>query len=64
MKNKIELSLNIADDGSVYYTAKFPDIDGCVGGGSTPTEAVREAKKNLKIYLDYQKEQENGKTTA
>lgn len=58
MKNKIELSLNIADDNSVYYTAKFPDIYGCVGGGSTPTEAVKEAKKNLKIYRDYQKGKE------
>lgn len=34
------------------WVAKYPDILGCVGGGNTPEEALKEAKINLKVYLD------------
>ena len=39
--------------GATYWTAFFPAIDGCVGGGSTAEEAIREAEENLEIYLEY-----------
>ena len=39
--------------GATYWTASFPAIDGCVGGGSTAEEAIREAEENLEIYLEY-----------
>lgn len=40
-------------DGKIYWTAFFPAIDGCVGGGDTVEEAVKEAEENLEIFLDY-----------
>ena len=40
-------------DGNVYWTASFPAVEGCVGGGSSEEDAIGEAKENLKIYLDY-----------
>ena len=42
-----------AADGSIYWTARFPAVDGCVGGGDTPAEAIAEANDNLKVLLDY-----------
>lgn len=39
--------------GATYWTASFPAVDGCVGGGSTAEEAIREAEENLQIYLEY-----------
>ena len=38
-----------AADGSIYWTARFPAVDGCVGGGDTPAEAIAEANENLKV---------------
>lgn len=39
--------------GTTYWTASFPAIEGCVGGGSTAEEAIKEAEENLEIYLEY-----------
>lgn len=46
-----------AADGSVYWTARFPAIEGCVGGGDTVEEAIAEAQDNLEIYLEFLKEE-------
>lgn len=40
-------------DGNIYWTAFYPVVDGCVGGGNTPEEAIAEAKENLEFYLEY-----------
>lgn len=40
-------------DGNVYWTAFFPAIKECVGGGSTAEEAIAEANENLQFYLSY-----------
>ena len=39
--------------GKTYWTAFFPAIEGCVGGGDTEEEAVKEAKENLEVLFDY-----------
>ena len=44
-------------NGRIYWTALFPCIEGCVGGGETPEEAIVEAQENLEIYLEYLKEE-------
>ncbi|MBQ8522763.1 MAG: toxin-antitoxin system HicB family antitoxin [Clostridia bacterium] len=44
-------------DGKTYWTAFFPSIDGCIGGGDSAEEAISEAQENLEIYLEYLKEQ-------
>ena len=44
------------DHGDTYWTASFPEIDGCVGGGDTPEEAVAEALKNLEFFSGYGEE--------
>ena len=46
-----------AEDGTTYWTAMFPAVEGCVGGGDTPEEAVAEAQENLEIFLDYLREE-------
>ena len=40
-------------DGDIYWTAYFPDVDGCVGGGETAEEAITEAQENLEIFLKF-----------
>lgn len=40
-------------DGDLYWTAFFPDVEGCVGGGETAEEAIKEAQENLEIFLQY-----------
>ncbi len=42
-------------DGVTYWTAYFPAVEGCVGGGSTAEEAIKEAEENLEIFLEYLK---------
>nr|MBQ4318646.1 type II toxin-antitoxin system HicB family antitoxin [Clostridia bacterium] len=39
--------------GNIYWTASFPAVDGCIGGGDTPESAVKEAYENLEVYLEY-----------
>ncbi len=46
-----------ADDGTAYWTATFPSIPGCIGGGDTPEEAMNEAQENLEIYLEFLKDE-------
>lgn len=58
MKNyEIRVYPKIADDNSVYWTAYYPSIPGCIGGGDTQEEAMKEAKENLEIYLEYLEEE-------
>ena len=45
------------DDGTVSWGARFPAIDGCVGGGDSPDEAVKEAFENLEIHLKVMEEE-------
>lgn len=46
-----------AEDGTTYWTAMYPSIPGCVGGGDTPEEAIVEAQENLEIYLEFLEEE-------
>ncbi len=46
-----------AEDGTTYWTAVYPSIPGCVGGGDTPEEAIVEAQENLEIYLEFLEEE-------
>ncbi len=50
---EIRVIPKIDASGETYWTAYFPAVDGCVGGGSTEEEAIVEAKENLEIYLEY-----------
>ncbi len=34
------------------WVAEFPDLKGCVGGGITKEEAMKEAEENKNIYLE------------
>lgn len=43
------------DHGKTYWTAFFPALDGCIGGGDTAEEAIKEAEENLEVFLDYLK---------
>ena len=58
MKNyEVRVYPKKADDGSTYWTAVYPSIPGCVGGGDTPEEAIIEAQENLEVYLEYLEEE-------
>ena len=53
MKNyEIRVFPKIADDGSTYWTACYPSVPGCIGGGDTVEEAISDAKENLEVYLE------------
>ena len=39
--------------GKTYWTAFCPDVEGCVGGGDTVEEAIKEVKENLKVFFKY-----------
>lgn len=54
---EIRVFPKISEDGSTYWTACFPSVPGCIGGGDTVEEAISEAKENLEIYLDFLKEE-------
>lgn len=43
-------------DGDMYWTAYFPNVEGCVGGGATAEEAICEAQENLEVFLQYLKD--------
>ena len=61
MKNyEIRIYPKIADDGSTYWTAIYPSIPECIGGGDTVEEAIRDAEENLAVYLEFLEEE--GKT--
>lgn len=44
-------------DGNNYWYAFFPAVEGCVGGGKTPQEALNEAQESLNVMLEYLKEE-------
>lgn len=39
------------EDGTMWM-AEYPELKGCVGGGSTPQEAIASAEENKDIYLE------------
>ena len=43
--------------GKTYWTAFYPAVEGCVGGGDTVEETIKEAEENLDIFLEYLKEE-------
>ena len=54
MKNyEVQIFPKVADDGTTYWTACYPSIPGCVGGGDTIEEAIADAQENLQIYLEF-----------
>lgn len=53
---KMLLTPKYDDKDNLYWTCSFPELEGCIGGGGTPEEAVTEAKINLKVYLQYLEE--------
>lgn len=54
---EIRVFPKLADDGSTYWTACYPSIPGCVGGGDTVEEAICDAKENLSVYLEFLEEE-------
>ncbi len=44
-------------EGKEYWTAFFPAVEGVVGGGDTPEEAIQEARENLSVFLEYLSEE-------
>ena len=52
-KYEIRVIPNQDNDGETYWTAFFPAVEGCVGGGSTAEEAIKEANENLAVFLKY-----------
>ncbi len=52
-KYEIRVIPNSDSEGETYWTAFYPAVDGCVGGGATVDEAVKEAEENLEIFLNY-----------
>lgn len=46
-------------DGYAYWTAYFPEFESCVGGGQSEEEAIKEAKENLKIFLEFINKEDN-----
>lgn len=57
MEYKMNVYPIFVNEDSIEWSAEFPDLIGCVGGGSTPEEAVREAIASKEIYLEFLKEQ-------
>ena len=43
------------DDGIIEWGAKYNDFNSVVGGGATPEEAVKEARENLAVMIEYYK---------
>ena len=60
MKNyEIRVLTKLADDGSTYWTACYPSVPCCVGGGDTLEEAISDAQENLSVYLEYLQEEKS-----
>lgn len=58
MKNyEIRVFPKVAEDGSTYWTATFPSVPECIGGGDTPEEAMNEARENLEVYIEFLEEE-------
>lgn len=43
----------ILENKKIEWCVEFPDLPGCVGGGDTPEEAIRDAESTKKVYLTY-----------
>lgn len=54
---EIRVIPKLDDSGKTYWTAFFPAIPGCVGGGDNAEEAMREANENLELFLEYLEEE-------
>ncbi|HIT78202.1 MAG TPA: toxin-antitoxin system HicB family antitoxin [Candidatus Limihabitans stercoravium] len=54
---EIRVTPHLDSEGNTYWTAFYPAVDGCVGGGATVEEAITEASENLKIFLAYLKKE-------
>ena len=54
---EMRLIPNTDVEGKTYWTAIFPNIKNCVGGGDTVEEAIADAKENLEFYLEFLKEE-------
>lgn len=58
MRNyEIRVFPKLAEDGTTYWTASYPSIPGCIGGGETVEEAISDAKENLQVYLEFLEEE-------
>ncbi|MBQ4159576.1 MAG: type II toxin-antitoxin system HicB family antitoxin [Clostridia bacterium] len=58
MKNyEIRVFPKIADDGATYWTALYPSVPECIGGGDTMEEAIQDAQENLDVYLEFLSEE-------
>lgn len=51
MEYSIKLYQIETEDG-LEWVAKYIDFEGCVGGGKTKEEALKEAEENLVVYLE------------
>lgn len=49
---EIRVIPKVSADGKTYWTASYPSIPDCVGGGYTADEAVKAAEENLAFYLE------------
>lgn len=56
---EIRVFPKLADDGSTYWTACYPSVPGCVGGGDTLEKAISDAQENLSVYLEYLQEEKS-----
>lgn len=54
---EIRVIPKLDDSGKTYWTAVFPAIPGCIGGGDTAEEAIKEANENLELFLAYLEEE-------
>ncbi len=58
MKDDLEYQINICKtEGTDEWMASFPEINGCVGGGATPEEALKEARINLRAHINFMNEE-------
>jgi len=56
-EHNINVSFKKDVSGNTYFTAYFTDLDGCIGGGAAPKEAIDDANKNRRIFLSYLKQE-------
>ncbi len=47
------------EDGTIQWGARFLEVDGVVGAGDTPEEAMKSAYENLEVHLEFLKEDGN-----
>ncbi len=52
-KNYPCITYQIRTDKGLEWMSEFPDINGVAGGGETAEEAIKSAYDNLKVHLDF-----------